>query len=182
MAGKKKAAAPKAVKPVAAPAAGATTYPLETISQLLMLTPQRVNQLERAGWVPKAGRNAYSLVSAVQGYIKFLRDENSRTSKSAAQSRVQDARAREIELRIAREENRVVEVEDVEILVAEIVGAFRSELSGVPAGCTRDLELRRTIETKLNGAIDRCRKRFEEAQRSAWNSSEGAVDGEEAAA
>lgn len=156
--------------------AAASTVSLDTISQLLMMTPNRVLQLRKDGWIPNAGRGVYSIVGAVQGYIRFLKDEARRTSKSASSSRLQDARAREVDLRVAAEEKRLVDIDDVQATVEEIVGGLRAELSGLPAACTRDLELRRTIEKHLNGAIDRCRERFEKAQRAAWDGSESALE------
>ncbi len=50
------------------------TYPVETIAKLLDLTPRRVYQLTNEGIIPKASRGRYELVSAANGYIKYLRD------------------------------------------------------------------------------------------------------------
>lgn len=169
-------------KPARPRDAAEATASLSEISKLLMLTPQRVRQLVIDGWISQSGRNVYSVAAAVQGYIKFLKDEERRTSKSAATSRLHDVRTREVELRMAREENRLVDIEDVTVAVGEIVGGFRSELAGLPAACTRDLAQRRVIEKHLHGAIDRCRKRLEEAQRNHWSGGEGSMEGEEATA
>ncbi len=54
--------------------AAEATYPVETIAELLDLTPRRVYQLTNAGIIPKASRGRYELVPAVKGYIKYLRD------------------------------------------------------------------------------------------------------------
>jgi hypothetical protein len=170
------------LKPARSSDAAEATASLSEISKLLMLTPQRVRQLVNDGWIVQASRNVYSVAAAVQGYIKFLKDEERRTSKSAATSRLHDVRTREVELRMAREENRLVDIEDVTIAVGEIVGGFRSELAGLQAACTRDLALRRVIEKHLHGAIDRCRKRLEKAQRDNWSGGEGSMEGEEATA
>lgn len=149
---------------VAAPAkAGANLIPISQAAALLMVTERWIRDLQKKGYVPKADRGMVSLVGAVQGYIKWLKDEERRTSKSAAASRVQDARAREIEIRIAKEEGRLVELEEAESVFAEIIGAYRSELSGIPAALTRDLDFRAKIEKLHNDAIDRCRRRFAEA-------------------
>ena len=52
----------------------AQTYPVNVISKLLDLTPQRVGQLVSAGVIPKAERGRYELVPCVRGYIRYLRD------------------------------------------------------------------------------------------------------------
>jgi hypothetical protein len=137
-----------------------------------MLTPQRVNQLVREGWIEKGGRNGYTIVGAVQGYIRFLKDEQRRASKSAALSRVQDARAREIELRTAREEHLLIETAEAIGVVDEIVGGLRSEVAGVPARLTRDVDLRRKIEAELDDVFRRAADRFEQKARDLRSSGE----------
>ena len=84
------------------------------IAVLLMLSTERIRQLVNAGYIPKIGKGKYAVIDAVQGYIRFLRDEEKQASKSAADSGLKAARQREVELRIAREEGRFVDMEDVE--------------------------------------------------------------------
>lgn len=98
-------------------------------------------------------------------YIRWLRDETRKSAQSAAAARVQDARAKEIELRTAREEGRLVPLEGVQAVVADILGTYRYELTGVPAASTRDLSIRASIQQHLDDAIDRCRLKFEKAKR-----------------
>lgn len=99
------------------------------------------------------------------GYIRWLRDETRKSSQSAAVARVQDARAKAIELRTAREEGRLWDAEDTMAAMADILGTFRSELEGVAAGSTRDLSIRANIQAQINDAMDRCRASFERAER-----------------
>src|ERR1017187_2372879 len=73
-----------------------TLISLDTLSKLLMLSSMRVRQLVEAKWIPKTGTQ-YPLSGAVQGYIKFLKDSERRTSKSAGAARVQEARAAGLE-------------------------------------------------------------------------------------
>ena len=167
MAAKKATASKKktAAKPDVAPA----PPEMMTIAQaatLLMVTPQWVRDLAKQGAIPKPVSGMVPQVATIQGYIKWLKDEDRRSSKSASASRVQDARAREIEIRSAKEEGSLIDIEDVEITYEEILGAYRSELAGIPAGVTRDLALRAVIESRLNDAIARCRARFQAASAS----------------
>jgi phage terminase Nu1 subunit (DNA packaging protein) len=138
----------------------ADLIPIAEAAELLMLTPERIRGLARDGYIAKGERGVVSRRAAVQGYIRFLKDEERRTSKVASLSKVQEARAREIELRIARESGNLIELEDMETTVAAILGALRSELAGVPAACTRDLALREIIDRHLNDAISRARDRI----------------------
>lgn len=54
--------------------AGNPTYPVTTISKLLLLTERRVQQLVKEGVIPKTERNRYELAPAVQGYIRYLQE------------------------------------------------------------------------------------------------------------
>lgn len=132
-------------------------------SKLLMLSLERLRQLARMGYIPKATKAGYPLDPTVQGYIRFLKDEERRTSKVQAESGLKAARQREVELRIAEKEGRLIEMEDVEAAFVHVLGTFRSELDGLPASVTRDRELRAAIEQGLNGAFSRCETRFREA-------------------
>lgn len=132
-------------------------------SKLLMVTPQWLRQLAAKGYIPKAVKGQYPLVATVQGYIRWLKDEERRTSKVQAESGLKAARQREVELRIAEKEGRVVDMEDVEAFFSFNAATFRAELEGVPASVTRDLKLREAIEQAINGAISRFERRFREA-------------------
>lgn len=132
-------------------------------SKLIGVTIQWFNTLVRDGWIKASGRNQYRLIDVVHGYKAYLLDESRQAQKSKSASRVQDARAGEIEIRTAKELGKLVEVEDVLSWQSEILGTLRTELIGVPAASTRDLEVRGEIEKQLNAAVDRCRKSFEDA-------------------
>jgi hypothetical protein len=147
----------------------------------LDLSRVRVVQLVNEGALPRNKDGSFDLDECRVAYIRYLRSEDRRGAKSATASRVQEARAKEIELRTAREEGRLWDAETAEAAFAEILGTFRSELSGVPAGSTRDLAIRAEIEKRLNDAIDRCDARFADAARLLRAGAEvGDMEGEEA--
>lgn len=134
--------------------------PISEAAELLMLTTERIRGLAKEGFIDKPARGVVSRTSAVQGYIKFLKDEERRTSKSAAASAVQAARAKEIELRIARETGELVLRDDVAAFLADHLSIFRSELAGIPAAMTRDMSMREKFESGLNAAIARLADAF----------------------
>lgn len=144
------------------PAAAPGIITTEQAAKLFKLTPHRVRQLIASGHIPKFDRNRLQLVGAVQGYIDFLRDENRQATKTASLSRVQDARARQIELRVAREANDLIPFGEVEGATEAILGAFRAELAGLPAAISRDMPVRRRAEELLNDALGRLSKRFDQ--------------------
>jgi len=80
----------------------------------------------------------------------FANDSDRRAQKSAADSRVRDARAREIEVRNAV---RLIEIDEAMAIIEEMIGLFRAETAGLPARVTRDLQFRKTIEIAVNDLL-----------------------------
>jgi hypothetical protein len=122
-----------------------------TVCKLLMLSRQRIDQLVADGWIKRHGTGTFLLVEAVQGYLRFLRE--SRNTQSAAEAKVREARAREIDIRAAERAGRLVDVEEIIAVAQAIAGSVRSRHVGASSRITRDLNLRRDIDRELN-AID----------------------------
>jgi hypothetical protein len=133
---------------------------LHQAGQLLMVSDHWVRDLSKKGYIPKPEKGMVPLVATVQGYIRWLKDEERRASKTAAASDLQRTRAREIELRIAREEGNLIEAEDAEAAFADILGQWRSELDGLSRAVTRNLAMRESIDTYIAGMVERVRARF----------------------
>lgn len=144
------------------------------------ITRIRVGQLESEGVFKRNAHGRFDLVPNVIAYIRWLRDENRRGSKASGVSDFQKARTRELEQRMAREDGRLVPIEEVAAGITDILGTYRSELSGVAAASTRDLDTRLAIESNLNGAIERCRARFEAMEGDLRAGREVKLDGDEA--
>ena len=129
---------------------------LEQAAALLMISAERVRQLMRSGYIKKGKKaGTVALVSAVQGYITFLKDEERRATKTAADSRVRDARAREIEQRIAERERTLIPLDDAVAAMDTLAARVRSEINGMPARITRDMGLRRQIAIEVDGSLHR---------------------------
>lgn len=145
--------------------AGAGLISTETAAKLLMISIEWVRRLTREGAIKKVGKDQYRVVDVVQGYITYLRDENRKTSKSAAASRVQDERAEEIRLRNAERKGTLIEQAQAEAVrvIDEIAGPLRSDLMAIPAQVTKDLALRRKIEERIDGAFGAASKRADAA-------------------
>lgn len=126
------------------------TIPISQAALLLMISDERVRQLVKQGYIERPARGRVPLVGAVQGYIRFLRDEDRRSTKSAADNRVREARAREIELRTAREAGELIPAEEAVAYTQAVVGALISRMNGLPAQITRNLDERRKIESMLD--------------------------------
>lgn len=119
---------------------------LKSVCVLLKLSPRRVQQLATQKWIPRAEKGKYPLVGSVQGYIDFLRDENERRTRSAADSRLRDARAREVEQRIAERDKGLIDVDEALTAADRLAGVYLSSITGLPARITRNQSERRRLE------------------------------------
>ncbi|XAI96330.1 hypothetical protein [Microcystis phage Mae-JY30] len=145
------------------PAVQGDQITLEVAGRLLMISAEWVRRLIKAGYIPKTAPGRVPLVGAVQGYIRHLKDEERNKTKTAADSRVRDARAAEIELKIAERRRDLVSREEAEASNAYVVGVINEELNGLAARLTRDVPLRRKYEAEINGAKARIAKALEAA-------------------
>src|SRR3954453_6727073 len=120
-----------------------TSFPLDTISQLLDLTPRRVQQLSAEGVIPRAQRGRYELVPAVQGYIRFLRGHaQAREADPAARARKAEAAEANLRLKAAQERltrikadklaSKLIAIEEVEAAWAEVIIAVRQAVLSIP--------------------------------------------------
>ena len=146
---------PKKVRPKAEPKVGGPNATLADVLEMTMLSRQRIDQLLKDGWITRYGKNQYNLANAVQGYIRFLRDNSRRSQVSAADSRVRDARAKDIEARTAQRLGHLVSISVYDEMIDGFAGLVRSEFAGLSAACTRDLILRRIIEREVNAQLRR---------------------------
>lgn len=124
----------------------ANTIDTATAAALVKITPTYVRKLSRDGWFKSAGRDRWHLVDVVQGYISCLKDEGRRTSRSASASRVQDARAKEIELKVAREDRSIIDTDEALAAADRMAGAYLESVSGLPARITRNQSERQRLE------------------------------------
>lgn len=139
----------------------------KTAASLIGVTPRRLRQLSDDGWFQPVGRNKWPLVKVVSGYIQCIKDEASRSSKSAAASRVTDARTREIELRIARQEGNLMDFEDVQSCFDELAGTFITSFESLPARLTRNPRERNRIQIILDNERSRISKKMNDLARKA---------------
>jgi hypothetical protein len=122
---------------------------------LLGISQMRVSQLEREGVFQRAAGGKFQLGDLVIAYVRYLRDDVRRRSKTAGETRVQIARARQFELRNAREERLLIAIDEADESMAIVCGAVRTEFGSLAARCTRDLLLRRAIDFEVNGCLTR---------------------------
>lgn len=147
-------------------------------ARLLMVSDEWIRRLTKQGYMQAVATGRYNLVAVVQGYIRFLKDEDRRSSKSAADNRVRDARAAEIERRMAREDRNLIMMDEALAAYDFATGLYLTSISGLPARMTRNASERRRLEAICDGERQRLADRFAEGA-SALRSGEAVVDAED---
>jgi phage terminase Nu1 subunit (DNA packaging protein) len=152
------------------------------VARHLDVSPQRVGNMVNDGILKRASSGRFDLDACRIAYIRWLRAAPKRNSQSANSSRALELKIQALEMKLAREEGQLIALSEVEETVEDILGVYRSEMTGVPSSCTRDIQLRQMIEEKMNDAFDRCRKRFEQARANLYQGDTVLMEDEEAAA
>ena len=133
-----------------------------TLGKILGLTPRWVRQLTTDGVIRSNGRGKYSVAASVQGYVAWTKAAQQRAAPSDAKERLLEARAKSIELQNAEREHRLVDTEECIAVLDEIVGTYRTELDGLPARLTRDLDDRKQIASVVDAISNRVCDKFEQ--------------------
>lgn len=125
------------------------------MADLLLIGPERVRQLVKGGHIPRVKRGRFDPETVVRSYIRYLKDEERRSSKSAAASRIQDIRAEKMEhdLKVARRE--YLPRDDMETTVDAMAAAVINEVAGLGARVTRDPVMKTAIDTETDNALNR---------------------------
>ena len=142
------------------------TIPVDVAAKLLMVTPEWVRRLTKDGWIAKTDRGRYRVVDVVQGYIRFLKDEARRSSKTASLSRLQDIRTRKEELAVAQTERELVPLVEAMTLVDEVAGVVVARINAIPARLTRNIEQREQLQREVDDALTEVADRIAKLGRS----------------
>jgi hypothetical protein len=128
----------------------------DRLAQCWGLSKGRIAQLAAEGAFKPPGHGGhYNWFDACSGYVRHLRNEDRKTSRSAADGRIKDAKARDIETRTQQRLSRLIPLEVYEEMIDNIAGMVRSEFAGLAAASTRDLIMRRVIEREVNARLRR---------------------------
>ena len=113
------------------------TQPISVISSLLDISERRVQQLSKAGVIPKAARGRYELIGSVRGYIRHLRDINLKGEAGNAdygteRARLVKAKADLAEMEASQMRGELLSAPDVKVAWTEIVALMRARLLVLP--------------------------------------------------
>lgn len=135
----------------------------ENLGRVLGLTPQRIGQLTQTGVLSKLGHGRYSLPAAVQAYVAYKVENESRRAAGDSSNpgdAVKMERARKLRLENDEREHALVDTSDAIAALDAIVGLLRADLAGVPARVTDDVPLRRQIEHAIDAVLGGLADRF----------------------
>lgn len=134
---------------------------LTDAGKLIGKSIQHVRNLVRDGFIPEPADGGYLASDVASGALRARDDEDRRSSKSAAASRIHDARAAEIEQRTAeRKKLHMIEAQSEAVAVIdEFAGQLRSDIMAIPARVTADVVMRRRIEEQVDEAFGAAGKR-----------------------
>ena len=149
------------------------TISVQQAATLLNRSVRWVQNLVQNGYVVRSKAGQYSVVEVVRGALAHYENLIEKSSKSAAASRVTDARTREIEMRIAERQRELIPLEDAKAVIAQFAAQVRAELTGLPSRLTRDLDMRRKLEQEVDGSL---RRLSAQANASAVTLDTGSVD------
>lgn len=119
---------------------------IDQVAEVLNLTAGRVRAMTTEGVIAQSGRGRWKLLETIHRYVVFVKDENKHRSKGAAESRVRDARAAEIELRMARTDREIIPIAEALATIDGVTGDYLQSISSLPARITREQNERRRIE------------------------------------
>ena len=138
-----------------------STCSTATLSSYLDLTPQRLNQLHKDGWLVKADHNKWDTLKSIRGYIKFLRQRADKYASGGislddAKLRRWKADAETMELKLMLAKGEVVDVDFAVNMLTSILDTLQTQLANMTSRVT-PLLLGQTeyqiVEKILNDAI-----------------------------
>ena len=123
---------------------------------LIGVTQQWLGKLVKLGLIEVEGRGQYRIDKVALGYIKFLKDEGRRTSKSAGASAISMKKAELVDVQI---EERVGDMKreaiaQAMLAVDAVIGPLKSDMYAIAPRVTRDLALRKKIEAEVERVLE----------------------------
>lgn len=136
----------------------------KALAAVLGVTDRWVRDLEKQGVFKREARSQYDLAKCVPAYIEWRLKAEASKQAPPSSDRVRDARAMEIERRMAREDRDIIALDEAMGAFDEATGHYLQSMSGLPAQITRDVSERRRIEAICDAERRRLATRFTEGR------------------
>lgn len=103
----------------------------------------------------RTDRGQYNLRQSIRNLISEARRTGEPNENRKAEARLKEARAREVELRIAERNRELIPMTDALEVVDGLMGLIRDELATLPARLTRNVDERAKIEAEIDAMLHR---------------------------
>lgn len=134
--------------------------PTRLMARVLGVTVQRLNQLVQSGVVVKLARGKFDLVDTTNRYISNRISNPAEKRTDASMQRARDARADEIELRMAEKRRELIPAVEALEAADMIAGLYLNSIGGLPARLTRNPSERQRIEAICDTERQRLTDKF----------------------
>src|SRR5262245_59902878 len=130
------------------PANGAATVSASALALHLDCSRTYIGKLEAEGVIQRQG-GGFPLDQSRVAYIRYLRRERRQSPRSEADADHVRAKTEMLQLRLMEKRRELVRRDDVDALIECIAGTVLTNLSGLSARCSRDMQVRRNIHSVL---------------------------------
>lgn len=153
--------------------------PLGKLIALFNMSTRTVQRMIDGGYIVKKSNGLYQENTAVQGAIRYAKDNGNikGVTKDASTTRVNEARARSIEQETALKARELLSFSEHCAIIDILLGGISAELESLPSQLTRDMTLRKQYEARLVDMKRRLQDKWERLAKSAEDDAE--TDSEE---
>ncbi len=131
------------------------------LAEFLGLTPRRITMLTADGVFTPIGRGKLPFAASVAAYVAFKEQSvEAKVKGPTSQDRLRDQRSLELQRKMAREDRRIITLDEAVATIDKIVGFFLTSLSGMPARITRNAAERQRLEKIFDDERQRLANRF----------------------
>ena len=131
-------------------------------AKLVGVGTKRITDMRDQGLLNPGRRGRWKLVDVIAAREKMHNQARANLKGESAAQRATNARTNEIELRIARQERRLIPTDEVRDLFEDIVGSFVTSLSSLPTRITRNKRERDRIDRIIDQERTRLADEFEQ--------------------
>lgn len=132
----------------------------EELATLLGVEVRTIRNLAAAGTITRLDRNQYPLAESIRGIIAVAKKSSRNSVLEKEQAALLAGRRKLVELRLAEEERRLIEISEAESVLDDIVGTFRSGLDSLAPRISRDPEMRRKIKAETDRILQAASDKF----------------------
>lgn len=134
----------------------------QDMAKILGITPRRLNQLALEGVLVPQSRGVFPIAENVKRFMEYRVSLAADSAAPSTQDRLNEQRLKSLQIKQAKEDGRLITVQEALNAFDEATGRFLQCLSGLPARITRDVAERRRIEKIIDAERERLARDFVE--------------------